>query len=373
MPKGLYYVGLMSGTSADAVDAVLVDNSHIPHLIACISQAIPSELRQRIHALCLPGNNEIDRMGNLDIELGLLFADTVIKLLDKANCESQDVVAIGSHGQTIRHRPYRETPANHPFSLQIGDPNTIAHMTGITTIADFRRRDVAAGGQGAPLVPAFHNAIFHSSEKDRVVINIGGMANITWLPKHGNVCGFDTGPGNVLLDGWIGLHQGKPFDADGQWAKSGTPHPVLLEKLLSHSFFNLPSPKSTGREDFNMDWLLSCLGQMTETIPPADVQATLLQLTAQSIAREILALSEPPKELILCGGGAYNGALLDALERALPNDRIYSSNHFNIAPEWIEAMAFAWLAQQTLAHKPGNLSTVTGAKQEVVLGGIYYT
>jgi anhydro-N-acetylmuramic acid kinase len=296
-----------------------------------------------------------------------------MELLKKAGATPNDVIAIGSHGQTIRHRPPGSTYGlKHPFSLQIADPNTIAQLTGITTVADFRRRDVAAGGQGAPLVPSFHRAIFHSASQDRVVINIGGMANITWLPKSGEVSGFDTGPGNVLLDGWVHKQRGTSFDANGAWASSGKTHQVLLTQLLSHKFFELTPPKSTGREDFHLDWLENCLRKLPSTIAPEDVQATLLQLTSQSIADQICKLGPTSRELIVCGGGAYNQALLAALQSTLPNDKVYISKDFNIAPEWVEAMAFAWLAKQTLEHKPGNLRAVTGACQEVILGGVYY-
>jgi anhydro-N-acetylmuramic acid kinase len=373
MTQGSYYVGLMSGTSADAIDAALVECAPTPHLIASHSRSLPAETRHQIHALCAEGTNEIDRMGNLDIELGQLFAKTVKELLETSGTTPADVIAIGSHGQTIRHRPPGSAYGlKNPFSLQIADPNTIAQLTGITTVADFRRRDLAAGGQGAPLVPAFHRAVFHSASQDRVVINLGGMANITWLPKSGEVGGFDTGPGNVLLDGWIHKQRGIPFDANGAWASSGKVHQALLTELLRHPFFALTPPKSTGREDFHLDWLESHLDKLSPIIAPEDIQATLLQLTSQSIADQICKLSSTSRELIVCGGGAYNQALLAVLQSALPNDKVVSSKDFGIAPEWIEAMAFAWLAEQTLAHKPGNLRAVTGACQEVILGGVYY-
>lgn len=373
MSQSRYYVGLMSGTSADAIDAVLVDSDDsLPRLISSHSKPLPASLRTNIHSLCSVGTNEIDRMGSLDVELGHLFANTVLELLYKAQRSPQDIIAIGSHGQTIRHRPNVNNDITHPFTLQIGDPNTIAQLTGITTVADFRRRDMSAGGQGAPLVPAFHRAIFRSKERDRVVVNIGGMANITWLPQHGTVTGFDTGPGNTLMDGWINLHQGKAFDAGGQWANSGKVDAALLAVLMSHHFFKMNSPKSTGREDFHLAWLQQELNNLNRAISPVDVQATLLQLTSQSIADQIRHLSPMPKEIIVCGGGAYNQTLINSLTAMLPNDNVCTSDDFGINPEWIEAMAFAWLAEQTLAHKPGNLCAVTGAKQEVILGGVYY-
>lgn len=363
------YIGLMSGTSADAIDAVLVDLSSNIKLFAHHSQKLPAELRQRIHQLCTPGGNEIDQMGILDIELGHHFAQTTNNLLTKAGINAADIIAIGSHGQTIRHRP--PGTCEHAFSLQIGDPNCIAELTGITTVADFRRRDMAVGGQGAPLVPAFHRAIFHSDQYDRAIVNIGGMANITWLPQKGDVIGFDTGPGNVLMDGWVFQHRQQPYDQNGVWAASGPPIPTLLAQLLAHPFFTLQAPKSTGRESFNSDWLATELARLGQDFKPADVQATLLELTAITIANSINALSTSRKEVYICGGGAYNARLLQSLSDHLENCHLASTADLGIAPEWIEAMAFAWLAQQTLQHKPGNLRAVTGASRDVILGGIY--
>lgn len=371
MPTQQLYIGLMSGTSADAIDAVLVDLSSGAKLLAHHSQKLPLALRQRIHQLCTPGDNEIDRMGMLDVELGRHFAQTTNQLLATAGVMPSDVIAIGSHGQTIRHRP--PATCEYAFTLQIGDPNTIAELTGITTIADFRRRDMAAGGQGAPLVPAFHRALFHSEECSRAIVNIGGMANITWLPRGNQrgVVGFDTGPGNVLMDGWILEHRQQPYDQNGAWAASGTPIPTLLEQLLRHPFFAQQPPKSTGRESFNPAWLTTHLTQPGE-VSAADVQATLLELTAISIAQSVNGLGDEYKEVYICGGGAYNSRLMQRLGELLSNDQVKSTSALGVAPEWIEAMAFAWLAQQTLEHKPGNLRAVTGASRDVILGGIYF-
>jgi len=364
------YIGLMSGTSADAVDAVLVDLSNGTKLLAHHSQKFPPSLRQRIHQLCTPGDNEIDRMGMLDVELGHHFAQTTNQLLATAGAAPSDVIAIGSHGQTIRHRP--PASCEYAFTLQIGDPNTIAELTGITTVADFRRRDMAVGGQGAPLVPAFHRALFHSDKSNRAIVNIGGMANITWLPQDNqqNVVGFDTGPGNVLMDGWILEHRQQAYDQNGAWAASGTPIGALLEQLLQHPFFVQKPPKSTGRESFNQTWLTTHLTQLGE-VSAADVQATLLELTAISIAECVNSLSTEDKEVYICGGGAYNTRLMQRLEAHMNNCKVASTTDLGIAPEWIEAMAFAWLAQQTLLRKPGNLRAVTGANRDVILGGIY--
>lgn len=371
MPSEQLYIGLMSGTSADAIDAVLVDLSDSATLIAHHSQKLTPELRQRIHKLCTPGDDEIDQMGMLDVELGQHFSQTTIQLLQKAGVASRDIIAIGSHGQTIRHRP--PSTCKHAFTLQIGDPNTIAELTGITTVADFRRRDMAAAGQGAPLVPAFHRAIFQSDKSDRAVINIGGMANITWLPRGSadSVTGFDTGPGNVLMDEWILEHRQQAYDQNGAWAAEGTPIPALLDELLLHPFFAQQPPKSTGRESFNRAWLAATLAKLGEPIHPADVQATLLELTAKSIAQSINAVSDAHKEIYVCGGGAYNTQLMLRLSALLDNCEVASTEALGVAPEWIEAMAFAWLAQQTLQHKPGNLRAVTGARRDVILGGVY--
>ncbi len=370
MSQPQLYIGLMSGTSADAIDAALVNLQSTPQLIAQHTLPLPQNIRQQIHSLSLPSNNEIDRMGSLDMELGQLFAQTSLELLAKAGVSASHITAIGSHGQTIRHRPPGSPEGT--FTLQIGDPNLIAELTGITTIADFRRRDMAAGGQGAPLVPAFHRAIFHAVGKDRVIVNIGGMANITWLPAQGVVSGFDTGPGNVLMDSWIAEHLGQSYDQDGAWAASGQICATLLGELLNTPYFKIPAPKSTGRESFNRAWLEDHLRNSLSTPTPADIQATLLELTATTIADSIKGLSRGLKEIFVCGGGAYNTVLMQRLTQLMPWDTVASTAALGVDPQWIEAMAFAWLAQQTLNHRTGNLCEVTGAKREVILGGVYF-
>lgn len=365
------YIGLMSGTSADAIDTVLVDFSEsTPRLLNCLSTPLPKKICQLIHSLATPSHNEIDRMGELDQQLGLLFADSINQLVSLSGFNSEHIHAIGSHGQTIRHRP--PLGIKYPFTLQIGDPNVIAHQTQITTVADFRRRDMAAHGQGAPLVPGFHKAIFQSDSNNRAIVNIGGMANITWLPKQGRVTGFDTGPGNVLMDMWILEHQNKRYDANGDWAKSGTVDTDLLAQLLTHPFFNLATPKSTGRETFNGDWLASEISSLSKNIQPVDIQSTLLMLTAITITDCIKQLSSESCEVFVCGGGAYNSYLMNQIASQLPNSSVHSTAKLGIAPEWVEAMAFAWLAQQTMNRKSGNLCAVTGAEKEVILGGVYF-
>jgi anhydro-N-acetylmuramic acid kinase len=366
------FVGLMSGTSLDGIDAVVVDFADgQPGKLGTLASAcmpIPDAVRERILRLCSPGNHEIDAMGELDSELGTLFAAAATEVIRSAGLRAEDIVAIGSHGQTIRHRP----AGTHPFTLQIGDPNTIAELTGITTVADFRRRDVAAGGQGAPLVPAFHAWMFRSADISRAILNIGGMANLTVLPANPSVpvLGFDTGPGNVLLDAWHAKHQGIPIDMNGGWARTGQADTSLLEHLLSERFFISPPPKSTGRELFNLHWLEEAL-TTTTALKPQDVQATLAELTAVSCAEGVKRWAGEVGELFLCGGGAHNIYLRERIAQHLPDVHVTTTSELGLDPDWVEAVAFAWLARQTIAGLPGNLPAVTGAGHPVVLGGIY--
>lgn len=371
MPGRELYIGLISGTSADAIDAALVDLAPpMPHLVAHHSEPLDVTTKATIHQLAHPGTDEIDRAGDLDHQLGLAFAKAANRLIEKAGLTAGDITAIGSHGQTLRHRP----PGNGktaPFTLQVADPNLIAHHTGITTVADFRRRDMAAGGHGAPLVPALHQALFQSNAIDRAVVNIGGVANITWLPANGDVTGFDTGPGNNLMDAWIQRSLGNAYDEDGQWAASGTPNDSLLHTLLAHPFFKIVPPKSTGPEDFHLAWLDECLLQLEETLKPEDVQATLLALTARSIADSLRLKQRQKSEVYLCGGGAHNGCLRNALSALLPNTFVAKTDELGLSADWVEAVCFAWMAQQTLRGLTGNLPAVTGASAPQVLGGIY--
>ena len=365
-----YFIGLMSGTSLDAIDAVLVDFSGAtPNLCHAINHPLPQALHTDIQNLCSPGDNEIERLGQADILLGKSFAAAANELLKSANIPNTDVIAIGSHGQTVRHLP------EIGFTLQIGDPNIIAEQTGITTVADFRRRDMAAGGQGAPLVPAFHAAVFSDKQQARVILNIGGMANVTLLPVtgfiSGFVSGFDTGPGNILMDAWIQHHRQQAFDRDGAWAASGKVDDALLANMLRDNFFHQPPPKSTGRERFNLDWLIRHLNASKHSLAAEDVQATLCELTAASIADAIKGYAPAESEIIVCGGGARNTDLMDRLAKRLSGYTFKTSDKLGIAAEWVEATAFAWLARESLANRPGNVPTVTGAKHPVVLGGIY--
>lgn len=363
-----YYIGLISGTSMDSIDAALVDLSSRPALLAHHSHSIDQQLREQLYQLQIPANDEITHCMQLDVELGRLFAHAVIRLLELTDITADQVCAIGSHGQTIRHYPAGDTPS----TLQIGDPNIIAEQTGITTISDFRRRDMAAGGQGAPLVPAFHAAMLRHKDRDRVILNIGGIANITILPAdpQQNVSGFDTGPGNGLMDAWIYQSHQQPYDRDGEWAASGSVHPSLLERLLNDPYFAQPPPKSTGREYLNLHWLQPML-EAFPGLAERDVQATLCDLTARSISDAILQYADKAEEILVCGGGVHNQQLMRRLAELLTPMRVGLTSEEGLEPDWVEACAFAWLAKQTLTGLPGNLPSVTGASHPVVLGAIY--
>ncbi len=362
------YIGVMSGTSVDGIDTVLASFSgkEIQTLNA-YSAPFSAPLKSKLQALTLPGNNEIDRLGEASVELGKAIAKAVNMLLKHANINSSCVSAIGSHGQTIRHRPDRQ----QPFSLQIGDPSTIAHLTGITAVTDFRMADMAAHGQGAPLVPAFHQAAFGDSRSTRVVVNIGGIANISVLrASSDSLTGYDTGPGNMLMDIWIQRCQRKDYDQGGAWANSGKAINSLLLKLLDDPYFHQTAPKSTGKERFNIAWLLEKLGN--NSYQDQDIQRTLLELTAISISDNISASTDGKAcNVYVCGGGIHNSLLMSRLQALLPDYRLTSTLDLGIDPQLVEATAFAWLAKQTLNHLPGNACSVTGADRAKVLGGIY--
>jgi anhydro-N-acetylmuramic acid kinase len=363
------YVGLMSGSSLDAIDAVLVEFEHdTPRLLGQLAYPLNPELKQILDDLTRTGPDELAQACHADVLLGHQLAAAVLTLLDQTGIPPESVRAIGSHGQTVRHYPDTETPT----TLQIGDPNIIVEQTGITTVADFRRRDMAAGGQGAPLVSAFHQAMFQLPDKDRVILNIGGIANLTLLPNIANapVSGFDTGPGNALLDAWITRHRDEPYDNGGNWAVRGQLQKELLTALLGEPYFYLAAPKSTGRDRFNLEWVESCWPSLA-SLPPADVQATLLELTAITIVDALREARLTDWELLVCGGGVHNTALMQRLATLLPGTRIETTANSGVDPDWVEAMAFAWLAHQTLENRPGNLPAVTGAGHPVVLGGIY--
>lgn len=372
MEKDLY-IGLMSGTSLDGIDAALVHfENNKPFVLETICLSLPANLKDEIKSLINPSNNEINRLMALDVQLGQIFSDAVKELLNKAKVKKENIIAIGSHGQTIRHLP----TAEYPSTLQIADANIIADKTGITTVADFRRRDMAAGGQGAPLVPAFHEQIFRSNTKNRVILNLGGIANITILPSDKNipVTGFDTGPANTLINHWIQQQQNKNYDEDGKWASSGQADESFLKELLNDDYFKLTPPKSTGTEYFNSAWLSKKLKEFP-FLSAESVQASLTSFTAITVSNAINKYATKiadVDEVIVCGGGVHNEFLLSKLKQGLPNAEINSSAKYDLDPDYIEATAFAWLAKQTMEHKTGNLPEVTGATHSTILGAVYY-
>ena len=356
----------MSGTSIDAIDAVLVEFEPQLRLVAAIGVPYSPDLRQQLLALSVSdGTTTLAELGALDTRVGHAFAAAAIELMRTSGHPSTSIRAIGSHGQTIWHAPR----APFPSTTQIGDPNIIAEATDIDTVADFRRRDLAAGGEGAPLVPAFHAAFLHSPDEDRAVLNLGGIANLTLLPASGDVRGFDTGPANALLDQWAARHTGHAIDHDGAFAAQGTTHPELLQQLLSDPYFARAIPKSTGRDHFNMAWLLA--HDAVARISPQDVQATLLALTARSIADALKRAAPATRRVLICGGGGRNPRLVSAIQAALAGIEFGSTADCGIDPDYLEAMAFAWLARETLEGRSGNLAAVTGARGPRILGGIF--
>ncbi len=363
------YIGLISGTSMDGIDAALVDivDGRIG-FVTGISTAYDAGLRARlVDAIDHPDRTRVDQIGELDVDLGVAFAEAALRLLDEAGISAGSIRAIGSHGQTVRHRA--DGPV--PFTMQIADPNVIAARTGITTVADFRRRDVALGGEGAPLAPAFHGAMFAAPGETRVAVNLGGIANITVLHDDGRITGFDTGPANGLMDVWIGRHRNLPYDADGRWAAAGAVNEELLDRMAADPYFDRQPPKSTGREYFNADWLAARLDGSAAAIDPVDVQATLCELTARTVADAVERVAPACRLCLACGGGARNSHLISRLAKRLPGARVAGTDTQGIAPEWVESAGFAWLASRTLGGLPGNVAAVTGARSETVLGAIY--
>ncbi|MDE2294878.1 MAG: anhydro-N-acetylmuramic acid kinase [Gammaproteobacteria bacterium] len=366
-----WYVGLISGTSMDAIDAVVVDFDASPlRILAAAATEYPRELAQRLATMLDDADAvSLDAVGQLDVDVGRAFAQAANALLAQSGIDSGTIAAIGSHGQTLRHRIAPPTP----FSWQIGDPNVIAEATGITVVADFRRRDVAAGGQGAPLVPLFHDGAFRSDREDRVIVNVGGIANLTVLRRDTPLRGFDTGPGNRLMDAWMQRWRHEPFDRDGAFAASGRCDAALLTELLAEPYLARPAPKSTGRELFNLPWLdarLDAHRSKAPAVDPADVQATLREYTAETIARAVAEVA-PGAALYVCGGGAHNPGLLDALRRRTAPSRVATTAALGLDPDFVEATAFAFFARRTLAGLPSSAASVTGARGPRVLGGIY--
>ena len=357
-------IGLMSGTSLDGVDAVAVD--FVEDRARFLDHAyLPFEpdLARELASLCLPGDNEIDRMGKLALRLTERYALAVESLLEKGRIDKSRVMAVGVHGQTIRHRP------QWGWTLQLNNPADLAERLGLDVVADFRSRDMAAGGQGAPLVPAFHQCVFQSPTVSRTIVNIGGIANLTYLPTQNRpVVGFDCGPGNTLMDAWILKHRSTPYDADGAWGAQGQVDRDLLDRLLADPFFSAPSPKSTGREYFNLEWL----ERFAPCSSPENVQASLRELTAISIARAIHNDAPDTREVFVCGGGAFNRHLMNSLRAALGDGvHVSTTEALGIHPMHVESMAFAWLARQFCLHRFGNLPEVTNAKGKRILGALY--
>lgn len=360
------YVGLMSGTSLDAVDAVIVsiDTSGI-NLVASHAHAIPDELRQQILNICTGQNTTLPEIGLIDHKLGELYAAAVNELLKQTQVLPKQITAIGNHGQTVFHQPVGDSR----FTMQLGDANLIAALTSIDTIADFRRLDMALGGQGAPLVPAFHQFLYEKRQSTTVVLNVGGIANISVIPVDGSTSGFDTGPGNLLMDAWCEKHTGKKYDQDAHWAKQGSINVPLLNRLLSDAYLAKAPPKSTGREHYNLEWLES---HLTEPLSTPDVQRTLCEFTARSIALHMQPFKQGPDcELLVCGGGANNPLLMELLRAALTDWIVVPTDDRGTPGDYMEAMAIAWLAHQRVHNQPSNLPSVTGAKTKASLGVVY--
>jgi anhydro-N-acetylmuramic acid kinase len=359
-----FYIGVMSGTSLDGLDIALVEQTSAIRLIATHYIPMPDSLRTELLGLCASGPDEIARSAIAQQNWVKLAAQGINALLTQQHLTRDDIRAIGSHGQTIRHEPARG------FTVQIGNPALLTELTGITVVSDFRSRDVAAGGQGAPLVPAFHEALFDAQPGNRAVLNIGGFSNLSLIEPGKPVSGFDCGPGNVLLDAWIHQQRGDSYDRDGQWAASGKVQPTLLKALLSDPFFVTQGPKSTGREVFNLPWLMQHLAHL----PPfaaEDVQATLLELTALTITESLQGAQTDTQEVLVCGGGAHNATLMSRLAGLLPKAKVSSTSTYGVDPDWVEAMAFAWLAHCCLEGIAANRPSVTGARGLRVLGAIY--
>lgn len=365
---GEFFIGLMSGTSLDAVDAIVasIDQSTVT-LLHSHTRTIPPELREQILSISIDQLTPLSAIGVVDHKLGKLYATTVIELLKKARLQAESITAIGNHGQTVCHQPSGESP----FTIQLGDANLIAALTGINTIADFRRIDIALGGQGAPLAPAFHRFLFPPRASTTVVLNIGGIANITVIPPNGRVTGFDTGPGNMLMDAWCERHLGQHYDHNAEWSANGNLDSALLDRLLADEYLLRSPPKSTGRERYNLKWLES---QNITSVSPKDIQRTLCEFTALSIAQQVQQYKTGSGcEVLVCGGGAHNPLLMQQLQHHLAQWQVLPSSARGIPEDYMEAMAFAWLARQRVHNEPSNLPDVTGAKKQASLGVWYST
>lgn len=370
VPASSLFIGLMSGTSLDGVDGVLADFSGPPHVLAHASRSFPEELRSEMLALNDPGDNELHRAALAANALTALYADVVDRLKQAAqDLATGPIRAIGAHGQTVRHRPQQF--GGPGYTLQLNNPALLAELTGIDVVADFRNADLAAGGQGAPLVPAFHASLWAQPGHWTAVLNIGGISNLTVLSPDGSVKGFDCGPGNALLDHWCQRHTGQPFDVDGRWAASGQVHAQLLQQCLAEPYFDQAPPKSTGRDLFNPQWLQAQMMRFPADLAPADVQASLTALTAQACAQDLRRWAPHTKELLVCGGGALNGTLMSVLQAALPEVAVHTTETRGLPVLQVEATAFAWLAHAFVERRCASLPSVTGAKAARVLGALY--
>jgi anhydro-N-acetylmuramic acid kinase len=356
------YVGLMSGTSLDGIDAVLADFSAAAPIVSTFYTPLADALRLELRALLEPGHDELNRSALLGNALARAYAQATDALLASAPVAIEDIAAIGCHGQTVRHRPERD------YTTQLVNGALLAELAGARVVCDFRSRDVAAGGQGAPLVPAFHAAMFRHPVRNRVIVNLGGIANLTWLPAAGTIMGFDCGPANALLDEWAEQHIGTRYDSEGRWAAGGTVLPDLLARLSADPYFGQPPPKSTGREYFQLEWVRA---HLAESPRPQDVQATLAELSAAALVEAIGSHCPQASEVYLSGGGAANSDLVARIERMLKGCTVESIGRLGVGPDWVEALAFAWLAREALAGRPGNVAEVTGARGPRVLGCIY--
>lgn len=369
MDNNELYIGIMSGTSLDGVDLALAhfENGQT-HCIATFEYPLPEQLKQQTLDICQGQPTTLQQIGSLNQQFAYLYADAINQFLASQNLTPSDITAVGCHGQTVFHEPN----GKFPFTTQIGDGNTIAVRTGITTVADFRSKDIALGGQGAPLVPAYHQTLFPFNDATKIVLNIGGIANISVLSRDGEVLGYDTGPGNILMDAWINKHLAKPFDHDGRFAQSGLVNKELLTLLLSDSYLKLPPPKSTGREHYNLEWLNQQLGLLNSDLLPQDVQATLLEFTAITIAEQCLVHQQSSNnQLLVCGGGANNCVLMKCLKNLLPHWQLTTTDEHGISGDYMEALAFAWLAHRRIHNLPSNLPKVTGASRATSLGVVY--
>lgn len=362
------YIGVMSGSSLDGIDVALTDfTSEQCKVISTHFQAYPDSIKEALLELHFPSDNELEKSALLANKLAFLYAEAIQTLLEKSSLQPCDIIAIGCHGQTIRHQPKYDN--NIGFTIQLGNNALLAELTSITVVGDFRSRDIAAGGEGAPLVPAFHQAIFSSAAKNRAIINIGGIANISYLAKDGSASGFDSGPGNMLIDYWIGRIRNKAYDDNGNWAASGKVIDHLLEQFLDDAYFSLTPPKSTGRDLFNQSWLEQFIAN--KNYPAEDIARTLTELTGQSICLALQQYCPEVDEVYLCGGGARNQLLVASIRSKLDPMPLFTTKEIGVDVDWVEAVAFAWLAKQAIEKKSSNMPSVTGAIASRVLGAIY--